>query len=438
MIRSIRVLPALLLLVAINVGSLLHAQSYSFRRVVDSSTTVPGTSIPFGNRDVLNISSPSISGSNVAFGWVNRGDFLEENGSLGTLLQSPVSDRFALSGSSHVTGGSAIVRETGGSLTTLVDASVDLPGVVDTIQGFGPTLAVSGDNVVFTASETGVGGGIYTYIDGVISLVVETGTVTSLTTFTEVTEQHTEQHYKVDGPSISGDNVAFVAEDEDGLQGLYTHIAEYDGNGNVVGHEIERVLHPHMSHTGIRNGPGGVIETFAMPSMSGTDLAFYGVDLGGSPGIYAYIDGELETMASTFSNVPGGGGVKFSDFGELSFVNGQAAFMGADANGGKGIYLGPPGALSGMGPGSVFQVNALPVIQKGDLLDGRIVADLGFSRFGYDGTSVAFSAEFTDGTAGIYVASMGSAVPEPSTYVMAGMGLVGLSMLVWRRRRRIR
>jgi len=112
--------------------------------------------------------------------------------------------------------------------------------------------------------------------------------------------------------------------------------------------------------------------------------------------------------------------------------------MGADANGGKGIYLGPPGALSGMGPGSVFQVNALPVIQKGDLLDGRIVADLGFSRFGYDGTSVAFSAEFTDGTAGIYVASMGSAVPEPSTYVMAGMGLVGLSMLVWRRRRRIR
>lgn len=437
--KTPRTFAAILFLVAINIGSLLHAQGYNFRRVVDSSTIVPGASISFGNQDVLNIYSPSISGSNVAFGWFDRGNFLEENGSLDTLLQSPIADRFALSGSSHVTGGNSIVRETGGSVTTLVDTSTNLPGVVNTINGFGWTPAVSGDNVVFTAWDAGGSvGGIYTYIDGAISLVVETGTVTSLTTFTEVIEQRTEQHAAVDGPSISGDNVAFVAEDHDGLQGLYTHIAEYDGNGNVVGHEIERVLHPHMSHFGIRNGPGGVIDTFAMPSMSGTDLAFYGVDAGGSPGIYAYIDGELETMASTFSNVPGGGGVKFSDFGELSFVDGQAAFLGTDANGEKGIYLGPPGELAGggPGPGGGFQVNALPVIQGGDLLDGRIVADLGFSRFGYDGTSVAFSAVFTDGTAGIYVASMGAAVPEPATYVMAGIGLAVLVPLAWRRRLR--
>lgn len=433
-----RPLAAILFLVAINVGSLLHAQSYSFRRVVNSSTTVPGTSISFGNRDVLNIWSPSISGSNVAFGWFNRGIFLEENGSLDTLLQSPAQFRFALSGSSHVAANSlfgdypsSIVRETGGSVTTLVDTSTSLPGVVDTISNFGVNPAVSGDNVVFTAYDGMGSTGVYTYINGVVSLVAETGTERpdQVAYIRDVMGQ--EGFY--DGPSISGSNVAFVAEDYNGDHGLYTSI------GGTLG----VVAVTDTQYTGLA-GPINQLTHFRYPSMSGSDVAFQGTyyeGTGGSPaleadwGIYGFIDGTMRTFANIYTKVPGGGGVKFSDFGEHSFVDGQAAFLGSDANGGKGIYLGPPGAHTGMGPGSVFEVNALPVIQKGDLLDGRIVADLGFSRSGYDGTSVAFSAEFTDGTAGIYVASMGSPVPEPSTVVMGALALCGLGVVGWRRRR---
>jgi hypothetical protein len=64
------------------------------------------------------------------------------------------------------------------------------------------------------------------------------------------------------------------------------------------------------------------------------------------------------------------------------------------------------------------------VIATGDMLDGLRVEEVWFARDGLNNSGqIAFGAALSDGTQGIWVATP---VPEPSTFVLLALGIIGL------------
>jgi hypothetical protein len=74
------------------------------------------------------------------------------------------------------------------------------------------------------------------------------------------------------------------------------------------------------------------------------------------------------------------------------------------------------------------------IVSAGDILDGKTVDELDLSnnksrRF-LSGNQVALTLEFTDGSSGLYLAT----IPEPSTLVMTATAIAGLGLILARRR----
>jgi hypothetical protein len=69
------------------------------------------------------------------------------------------------------------------------------------------------------------------------------------------------------------------------------------------------------------------------------------------------------------------------------------------------------------------------IVAVGDALDGKTVSALRMDKQGLDDKRLAFAADFTDGSSGVFVAS----IPEPATAFLLMFGLLGLSAT--RRRR---
>jgi len=72
----------------------------------------------------------------------------------------------------------------------------------------------------------------------------------------------------------------------------------------------------------------------------------------------------------------------------------------------------------------------------GDTLDGKVISDLRLGRSGLEGTTVAFTTSFTDGTEGVFVVGVGRysfdgflapvANPPALNRVQAGKGIPAL------------
>jgi hypothetical protein len=103
-------------------------------------------------------------------------------------------------------------------------------------------------------------------------------------------------------------------------------------------------------------------------------------------------------------------------FFDSAFQDGRLAFP--DIEGGMRIF--ENGELS-------------TIVAAGGLIDGKIVDRArGSSRRDFlSGNQVALTLEFTDGSSGLYIAT----IPEPSTLVMAATALVGLGLALRRRLR---
>ena len=225
----------------------------SLQLIANTNTPVPGGRGTFLNFGLLSGTSPSISGSNVAFGGCTE-------------------------------AGQGIYAYIDGSLRVIADTNTRSPDggmfhIFAMHEGASPDI--SGQNIAFGATTTNdfSGHAIFAYIDGSLQLIAAN--------YTEVPGGGGELFahfgmYSGAEPSISGENVAFSAKVDKGFfaSGIYAFIdgalrTIADSNTIVPGRDVP------FSHFYLTLGLSTAIE--------GDVVAFGGA--GGGEGIYASVPG---------------------------------------------------------------------------------------------------------------------------------------------------
>jgi hypothetical protein len=275
-----------------------------------------------------------------------------------------------------VSGGS-IISSAGGPPTTIVTAAnppVGSPGNVS--LSLHPSIANDG-TVAFTVGHFGgsAGAGVFTGSGGPLTTI----------------SANSSAFFAID-PSISKDS-------------SYLAYAPAGSFGDTI-----YVLH---------NGVSTPVLKTTLFGFNNIAVNNHGVVIGvATSGVTSELivgDGKSTLLHITSASGPfspiGGDGVSINDSNAIAFE--------AQLNVGSttGIFTGP--ALSSK------------VVETGDALDGSTVTSLSFGDEGLNNQGqVAFWATLADGRQGIYVAS--SAVPEPSSLVLASITAVGLLGFHWR------
>jgi hypothetical protein len=249
---------------------------------------------------------------------------------------------------------------------------------------------LDGYNVVFSgASVFGAQGnrsGDYMSIGGVLSRIADLNTPAA---------GSTGNYTSIGSPAVSGTNVVFLGSTSSSSNGFYLYPNGLPGS---------RVLDVN---TAIPSGSGN-FTSFAAPSISGTNIAFYGAGTG-QGGTYSTAGG-LHAAANLNTAVPGGTG-NFSDFGTLPTIrNAQVAFLGY-GTGQQGLYTETGGVLA-----KVVDTSTIP--------PDSAVSFTSFSNPSFDGGSVAFHAFSGGGVQnGIYSTAGGlNAVADSGTAIPGGSG----------------
>ena len=380
----------------------LHGQPWSFARIADTTTLVPNSAVPF-----LVFELPSIRDGTVAFagfGGTMTGPAGVYTGSGAGL--SIMADRntpipngtgnftgFALGeglvpslsggatafvgdgfGTSFIQRG--IYLHEGGSLTRVVDRATPIPnGGGATFAGIrGPSL--ENGRVVFVGGPSFVGlqRGAYSWANGSLSVIADTSTPIPgwSGTFASVNEAN-----------LDGGRVLIQGTGASGYQGLF--LADNAG-------AITRL---YDTNTPIPSGTG-TFTGLSQSVLSDGRVVFRGLGLG-QEGLYTDVSGALTLLANHDTTAPGFPSQTFSGFGRMAIDGSIVAFSAIVGGGPTGVWSTHSGALA-------------KVLAEGDALDGRIVAECGMGGQGLDGNSLAIGVSFTDGTRGIYMAT----IPAPA------------------------
>jgi hypothetical protein len=191
------------------------------------------------------------------------------------------------------------------------------------------------------------------------------------------------------------------------LQSLNSNVAA--GNGAVAFFGVsgaQRGIYLYrngsLSKVADRNTPtpaggAGMFQSFSNINIAfdGTDVLVSATDAAGVPGLYRTRDGALVKVVSSDTVVSGYGRLSFVDInnipmsidgGNIAFGNGNAIFY-SDADG-----------------------SVRKLIGVGDRLLGKTINGVTYGVKGLSGDEIAFGAHFSDGSSGVYLAT----VPLPS------------------------
>ncbi len=398
-----------------------------FSRVADYSTIAQGQTTPFTFFD----STIGISGSNVAFeASCNSGGDGIYSGVVGITGATRIADatmtapgqtvKFSTFYAPVISGGNiadlalynnsnnmgvytGVVGTTG--LTRLADMSTVAPGQTTVISNFG-LPSISGSNVAFVAqSNSGNASGVYTGVVGTTGLTRFADTSTAVPGQTTVFSSFV-------GVNVSGSNVGFLAHYNGGSgEGIYTGLAGTTG--------LTRIVDTSMTAP----GQTGLFSSFGGPVISGNNLALFG-NFSGGQGLYTGTVGTtgLTRIADNSTLVPGQA-TTFSQFSVFSISGSDVAFL-AFYKGGDGIFL--------YHNGSLFDVAEL-----GEPLFGSTITNFTASgTVALDGNDLSFGYVLADGVSGV-ATFMIPVVPEPSTWALLAGGSVGLLGVRLRQRHRL-
>jgi hypothetical protein len=401
------------------------AEPITFQTIADTHTPIPGGTGTFNF-----FTFPAIDGLRVAFQGADRegqrGIYTSTDGILSVRYdrQTPVpagsgtfSDftRPALAGGSMVFVGSGtagqlgVYTDIGGSLLRVADLSTPIPGGTGTFTSFSAkygTPVLDGTSVAFGAAGSGSQAGIYRWTGGGLNVVADTSTLQP---------GGGGPFQNLSCASIDGPRVAFFGSRPipGGFrEGLY--LAE-GGLLSVVADTTTAV-------------PGGMgtFAGFGAPSLVGDTVVFVGEDsVSGLLGIYSWRAGQLSVLYDTTTLVPDGVGT-FTMFGfEVSVDGSQVAFFGIDS-------AGTPGIFANLG-GSLLKVLDSNTRLDGQAI---VPLSLGLARNQLSGNRVAFYALLEDGTFGVYTATVGVPEPSAfAAFGLGALGLLGGAGWRYARRR---
>jgi hypothetical protein len=256
----------------------------------------------------------------------------------------------------------------------VVDTNTPIPGGIGNFTDFNSSRspAIDKDRIAFEGSGSS-GSGIYIKVGNTLKVVVDTNTpipggTGNFSDFGDV--------------SLDDKDIAFesLGSSEQGIQvqGIYTSIG---GTLKVVADR----------NTPIPRSTGN-FTSFANSSLDDGNVVFRG--FGSSErGIYIKeVGGTLKVVVDNNTPIPGGTG-NFTFFNNPSLDAGNVAFEAFSSNSELGIYTTLGGSLR-------------KVIAPNDSLDGKIIGIVSIGPEALSGNRIAFTAGFTDGSGGIYIATL--------------------------------
>ncbi len=268
-------------------GGLLVIIEDSISVIADLSTTVPGGSETFSGFDPL----VSLGGGNAVF-------------RAGTQTQDGIYTYIA------------------GALAKVADQSTPIPGGTGNFTSVFNPISMGGDDIAFTGQGSDFQFGVYTYIDGEIAVVADTGTPIpgGSGNFTSI----------LNSGWLGGENLVLSGAGT-GQSGIYTFI---DGTIELVAD----------LNTPVSGGAGHFTELSGVTTIGGNDLAFVGHIEARQEGIYTFIEGNIALAADLNTPIPGGDG-SFTEFSTITSLGNDITFTARGASS-QGIYTFIDGALA--------------------------------------------------------------------------------------------
>ncbi len=389
---------ALGLSVCLLVCSKAEANTFEFQKVVDTNTSIPN-----GTENFAGFVFPALDKNNVAFrglgsspepepGIQFKGIYIKAGNTLKVVADTntPIPNSIgnfadfsepSLDGTNVAfTGIDSSFRRQGiytnfrGSLNVVADINTPIPNGIGNFTDFNSfrSPVIDKDRIAFEGSGSS-GSGIYIKVGNTLKVVADTNTpipggTGNFSDFGDV--------------SLDDKDIAFesLGSSEQGIQvqGIYTSIG---GTLKVVADR----------NTPIPRSTGN-FTSFANSSLDDGNVVFRG--FGSSErGIYIKeVGGTLKVVVDNNTPIPGGTG-NFTFFNNPSLDAGNVAFEAFSSNSELGIYTTLGGSLR-------------KVIAPNDSLDGKIIGIVSIGPEALSGNRIAFTAGFTDGSGGIYIATL--------------------------------
>ncbi len=387
------------LVVAVLAVQNAKALTFSYNAIVNEAMTLPG-----GDELIAQIHDVAFDGQQVAIHATGssgtEGIYLVSDGELNviadTLTHVPGSPDWlqfrdiavdsgnvVFEGRNTLTAG--VYTNLGGSLRSVVDSTMTMPGTSGSFGGFfsgtysRPRFAIDGEDIVVSASGPRVGGeaaeGVYLDSGGLLTVVAD---------FRTPHPDSAKQFLTFDDVDVEDGEVVFRAGATDFFSsGVYTTLGAASG-------QIRTVVD---QNTELDNLPGPIrIDQNSVVQLDGGNTLFHSIyDPDFEMGFYVSTSSEIRTIVDTFTTNPSNS----DEFDEFIF---NAALHGStvayqtfnrDQFSLGEIYLNRDGRNQ-------------QVIAPGDELDGKVLTEVTLFPDSLADETMAFRAEFEDGTMAVY------------------------------------